>query len=284
VRARVDGSSPPPGDASHPADAAQGQSPDLSGLTPDQPPDGGAGAGDMAGAAMITVGGTARVTATTLNLRSGPSTMDAIITTMPCGASVAVVGGPNNGWWNVTYMADTGWASGTYLVADAAFDQTLCGGTIDAASIIARAKLGVGYSYYWGHGSWRPDGAEIGACMGDCPNCSHNGAYGADCSGFVGKCWEVPSPSSIETDLHPYSTYNFYNDTTHWSVVQRTAIQPADAMVYNANGSGHIVLFESGADPWGNVWLYESMNCSTGIVHDLRAVDPMFITIRREGL
>ena len=275
-----DAATPPAADM-----ARANPSPDLANLTPDNPPDGGAPAsGDGGPSSTIMVGGTARVTATNLNLRMGPSTNDAIITTMPCGTQVQVVGGPQNGWWNVTFMADTGWASGVYLVSEADFDQSLCGNVTDLATIFGRAKLGVGYSYYWGHGSWRADGAQIGTCMGDCPNCTHGGAYGADCSGFVAKCWQVPSASSIETDLHPYSSYNFYNDTTHWSVVDRTAIKPADALVYNANGSGHIALFDSGADPWGNLWLYEATGCSEGIVHDLRPVDPMFITIRREGL
>ena len=45
-----------------------------------------------------------------------------------------------------------------------------------------------------------------------------------------------------------------------------------------------MVLFESGADPWGNVWLYEARGCATGIVHNLRSMSSDFITIRREGL
>src|SRR5207253_9485871 len=91
-------------------------------------------------------------------------------------------------------------------------------------------------------------------------------------------------PSAIPTDLHPYSTYNFRNQTTHWSPVPRTQIHPGDALVYNENGAGHIVLFESGNDPWGNLWVYEARGCSWGIVHDARAFSASFITIRREGL
>jgi hypothetical protein len=235
------------------------------------------------------------VTANSLNLRSGAGTSNSILLAMPCGSLVSVVGGPQSGWWNVRYSGTTGWASGTYLVPDASFDASVCAGgtTGDAgttttttpaavADILARAKSGVGFSYYWGHGSWGAAGASPGTCSGNCPSCTHTGQYGADCSGFVAKCWQVPTPSPVTTDLHPYSTYNFYNSTTHWSKIDRATIQPADALVYNANGSGHIMLFESGSDPWGSIWTYEARGCSYGIVHNLRTAGTQYIAIRRE--
>lgn len=58
---------------------------------------------------------TATVTASALNLRSGPSTSYAILRSMPNGAVVTVVQGPSNGWYQVTYQGTTGWASGAYL-------------------------------------------------------------------------------------------------------------------------------------------------------------------------
>ena len=58
---------------------------------------------------------TATVTATTLNLRTGPSTSYTILRTMPQGATVDVVSGPSNGWYQVSYVGTTGWASGAYL-------------------------------------------------------------------------------------------------------------------------------------------------------------------------
>jgi uncharacterized protein YraI len=255
----------------------------------------------------IAVGANARVTANSLNLRSGAGTSNSILLSMPCGSLVAVVGGPSAsptaGWWNVRYAGTTGWASGTYLVAEAAFDPAICSGGVadggvdasappgdsagapaEVTDIITRAKGGVGYSYYWGHGSWSAPGGPAGTCSGSCPSCSHTGQYGADCSGFVAKCWQVPSPSPITTDLHPYSTYNFVNDTTHWTKIDRKTIKPADALTYNTNGAGHIMLFESGTDPFGSIWTYEARGCSYGIVHNLRTAGTQYIAIRREGL
>jgi hypothetical protein len=247
---------------------------------------------------MLAPGETARVIASSLNLRDGVGTTANILTAMPCGAQVMVLAGPSTtpaaGWWNVTYQQTTGWASGKYLVPESQYSPALCGlgldggtadaGAVSANDIFARAKLGVGYSYYWGHGSWRSDGQQLGACMGTCPSCSHSGQYGADCSGFVAKCWQVPSPSPLETDLHPYSTYNFYNDQTYWKPVPRSTAQPADAFVHRTATEGHITLFESGSDPFGNVWLYEARGCATGVVHDLRTLDSTYIAIRRNGL
>jgi uncharacterized protein YraI len=258
--------------------------------TPDDSPDAAPAESDAA--TGIAIGGTARVTATALNLRSGAGTGNPVLTTMPCGSQVKIVGGPTSGWWNVTYMTTTGWASGLYLVAESAFDPAVCSGdaggdagmSADVATIFARAKSAVGYSYFWGHGSWKGDGTDLGSCSGTCGNCTHSGQYGADCSGFVAKVWQVPSASPITTDLHPYSTYNFFNQTTHWSQVPRANIKPADALVYNANGAGHIMLFESGSDPWGSIWTYEARGCSTGIVHNLRVAASTFVAIRREGL
>ena len=58
---------------------------------------------------------TATVMATSLNLRTGPSTSYAIVRTLPNGATVNVLAGPSNGWYQIEYAGSTGWASGAYL-------------------------------------------------------------------------------------------------------------------------------------------------------------------------
>ena len=234
------GSAPPPA-ATDGGDPGADLSSALGGdSTPDATPDAGAPAVADLAATPLGPGVSARVTASALNLRSGPGTTNAILTVMKCGDAVSVVAGPMNAyWWNVSFTSQgkttVGWASGNYLVSESAFDPSICLGAVDAGaspdggmsvdqmSVIARAKLGVGYSYYWGHGSWRSDGQQPGSCMGNCGACTHMGPYGADCSGFVAKCWQIPSPSPLTTDLHPYSTYNFFNDTTHWAPPPRAS-------------------------------------------------------------
>lgn len=251
----------------------------------------------------LSAGSTARVTASWLNLRQAAGTEAAVVVAMACGSTVTVLAGPSTtptGWWNVSFEQNSGWASGKYLVAENDFDPSLCptdpapaadGGTPtiptgdELTDIFDRAKLAVGYSYYWGHGSWRADGATRGSCNGYCPDCDHTGVYGADCSGFVAKVWQVPSPSPIDKDTHPYSTANFYNDTNReWKQIPRSELKPGDALVRRKDGAGHIVLVEDASDPFGDLMLYEARACMIGIVHNLRAVDSSFIAIRRNDL
>jgi cell wall-associated NlpC family hydrolase len=211
-----------------------------------------------------------------LHLRTGPSTNYAIILTMPDGATVPV-SAADNGWYKVTYSGHTGWCSGLYLTPVSSPPPT--SGAVDTA--IERAKSGVGFSYHWGGGCWDP-GQSHGACYGSCPNCTHSGTWGADCSGYVAKVWQVPGPSPTSYCSHPYSTWNFYNTNAHWYPVSRSSVKRGDAFVYNSGSEGHIFLYDSG-DPWGNVWAYECKGCSYGCVHDLRPAYSVYKPIRREG-
>jgi uncharacterized protein YraI len=165
-------------------------------------------------------------------------------------------------------------------------DQSLPLPTSSRDEAIARAKTGVGYSYWWGGGAWDPNGlspSSAGICTGACPKCTHTGVYGADCSGFVAKVWQVPSTNTeLTTNSHPYSTAVFNSRDLHWASIDRGALAKADALVYNQNGRGHIVLFEEG-DAWGSFWTYEARGCAAGIVHNIRTVSSKFKAIRRTG-
>ena len=46
--------------------------------------------------------------------------------------------------------------------------------------------------------------------------------------------------SALTACEHPYSTYNFYNEHTHWADVSRANVAKGDAFVHNSGGSGHI--------------------------------------------
>ncbi|MEZ4389790.1 MAG: SH3 domain-containing protein [Polyangiales bacterium] len=72
------------------------------------------------------VGINLRVTASSLNLRSGPSTGYRVVDVMSCGESARVVAAPVSGWWQVNYQGTTGWASSTYLQTDATFNPRVC--------------------------------------------------------------------------------------------------------------------------------------------------------------
>ncbi len=235
----------------------------------------------------LPVGSTLKTTAG-LNLRSGAGTGYSVKLVIPNGGTVTTVAAaPSNGFYNVSYNGTTGWASGTYLILVSSPNNPPpppVNTVRDQA--IARAKTGVGFSYWWGHGRWLASGATSsnkGSCTGSCPSCSHGGSYGADCSGYVAKVWQVPSTNTdVSKDSHPYGTIHFVGSNANWSTISRDAAKKGDAFVYNTNGAGHIVIYESG-DAWGSIWAYEARGCSYGIVHNLRSLTSAYKGIRRAG-
>jgi uncharacterized protein YraI len=55
------------------------------------------------------------VTTANLNMRSGPSLSNAVVTVIPAGSSVSVTGGAQSGFLPVIYSGSSGWASASYL-------------------------------------------------------------------------------------------------------------------------------------------------------------------------
>lgn len=236
----------------------------------------------------VPLGSTLKTTAN-LNLRTSASMNGTIRLVIPSGATVTTVNvtQPNGGWYNIKYNGVTGWSYGTYLNLVSSPNPNpnpTPTGVRDEA--IARAKGAVGFSYWWGHGRWIPNGvtsSNSGTCTGSCPNCSHGGSYGADCSGLAAKVWNVPSSNNVmTTDSHPYGTIHFVGSNSQWSTISRSNVQKGDALVYNTNGAGHIFIYESG-DGWGSMWAYEAKGCAFGIVHNLRTATSAFKAIKRAG-
>lgn len=231
-----------------------------------------------------------KLTATTnVNLRTGASTSNSIIRVIPDGATVTLVtSAPTNGFYKVNHNGTVGWSFGQYYTAASGGGGAppppapAGGGRTDA---IARAKQAMGFSYWWGHGRFAgaATAANKGSCSGSCPSCSHSGSYGGDCSGLVGKVWEVSGATGgMDKDSHPYSTASFVGTNSQWKTVSRGAVKPADAMVYNSNGAGHIFIYASG-DGWGSMNAYECKGCSYGCVYNLRTASSAYKAIARTG-
>jgi len=230
--------------------------------------------------------GSTLATTADVNLRTGPSTSNGIIRVLSLGTTVTVVSStPQNGFWNVSHSGTKGWVYGSYVkLSDGKEDSG--GGTSTSSTrsaAMGRAYDGVGFSYWWGHARWRPEGptsSTKGSCSGSCPSCSHSGSYGADCSGFVAKVWQVGSNNSdITVDSHPYSTVSLDSDTSQWHTISRSSLQTADAFVYNSNGAGHTMIYEKG-DGWGSLWALECKGCSAGCVRNLRTVSSTYHAIK----
>jgi cell wall-associated NlpC family hydrolase len=174
-------------------------------------------------------------------------------------------------------------APSTATSADAAPMSVADLGSSALDEMFNRATAAVGFSYEWGGGCWDPTSSAHGTCTGDCPSCTHTGSWGADCSGFIAKIWQVPGPIDVTTCSHPYSTANFYNDHTYWQDGSRNSLQRGDAFVYRTASEGHIFLYESG-DSWGWVKAYEAKGCSYGIQYNTRTAASAFKPIRRDGV
>ncbi len=233
----------------------------------------------------VAIGTTLKAT-TNVNLRSGPSTGDKVLRVVANGSTVKTVERttPSNGFYKVNHNGVVGWTHGAYYTVVSSGSGSGSSSVRDSA--IARAKTGVGFSYWWGHGRWLsggPSSSNKGYCSGSCPSCSHSGSYGADCSGYLAKVWQVGSgTSSVNTDSHPYSTYNFYSQSTAWHDVSRNSLKKADALVYRSGDAGHTFVYESGSG-WGSMWALEAKGCSTGIVRNLRTASNAYKAIARNG-
>ena len=135
--------------------------------------------------------------------------------------------------------------------------------------IIAIAKTGVGCPYVWGGTCWDPNNKKW---------------KGADCSGYVTVCWQIPKASkSTDCLSHYYSTYHYTSQTTHWTNISRNDLKKGDALVYRENGAGHIVLYVSG-DKWGTAEVYEARGTAYGIVHRMKSVSSKYKARKRNYL
>lgn len=160
-------------------------------------------------------------------------------------------------------------------------------------AIICRGLSAVGFSYEWGGECWCSNGCEPdlvncepGVCTPNpgstgCPECTHNGRYGADCSGFVSKAWQVPNPYSTEAcDVSRYRATDFTTNHAYWNVVPMGSLLPADA----AANSSHVVLIVGERNAHGNLEVVEAKGCVYGIVRQHRTFASTYSGARRISL
>jgi hypothetical protein len=235
-----------------------------------------------------------------LNQRTGASTGYMILRVISPGATGKVVS-KSGSWYRWTTDGDTGWSYGYYLCATSSSSGSTSpsgsgsgsgssgsssGGTsgygVSRDGIIGLAKALLHFSYWWGGAAYKVGSTSYGKCYSSTYG-GHSGSYGGDCSGYVGKVWQLSEALPLEKNLHPYSTYAFKNGSTHWSSISRSSAKRADAMVHNESGSGHVLIYESG-DAWGQAWTYESRGCSYGSVHNSRTIGSTYVARHRDGV
>lgn len=160
-------------------------------------------------------------------------------------------------------------------------------------AILCRGASAEGFSYAWGGECWcgaacSPDLAscEPGLCTADpggsgCPDCTHEGAYGADCSGFVSKVWQVPSPFALEAcGVDRFTAAAFTEDHDYWTVVSMDELEPGDAVASQT----HVILVLGDEDPHGEREVVEAKGCSYGVVRHSRSFSSTYGGARRVSL
>lgn len=155
-------------------------------------------------------------------------------------------------------------------------------------AILCRGTSAEGFSYWWGGECWCANGCtpdlancEAGDCEGVCENCTHTGPYGADCSGFVSKAWQVPDPYPVEQcGTERYVAESFTYDHDYWDPVSIDELQPGDAVAT----SSHVILIIGPKDQYGEHEVVEAMGCSYGIVRHMREIGSSFHGARRINL
>lgn len=235
-----------------------------------------------------------------LNNRSGPGSGYMVLRVLPNGTRAFTIT-RSGSWYKLDLSGGVeGWSYGSYLCivnggdpapapsTDPSPDPSPSGGfDVSRNGIINTCKAFVGFSYWWGGAAFpnpwdNPQGKSKGKCYSSTSG-GHSGSYGADCSGFVGKVWQLPGALPFPSNKHPYSTYSYYNGSTHWSSISRGNAQRADGMVYRGSSGGHILIYEKG-DPWGQAWTYEARGCSWGVVHNLRTISSSYKARKRDNV
>ena len=123
--------------------------------------------------------------------------------------------------------------------------------------ILRYAETGIGSPYVWGGGNWDPNDRSFG---------------GADCSGFVSKCWSLSRWTPFRVNLHgPATAHYIQTPGSDWYEVDRADMIYGDAIVYryNNNQNGHTYIYMSG-DGWGEHEVYEARGTDYGIVRRWR--------------
>lgn len=160
-------------------------------------------------------------------------------------------------------------------------------------SIVCRGLSAVGFSYAWGGECWCGSGCdpdliscEPGVCTVNdgftgCPDCTHTGTYGADCSGFVSKAWQVPDPFAVSAcDVARYTASSFTQDHEYWDLVPMDSLQPADAVASDS----HVILVIDYMDPYGEHEVIEAKGCIYGVVRNSRTFSSVYSGARRVNL
>ena len=189
---------------------------------------------------LAPTGASAQSTAVTtdyLNLRTGPSTSNPVITTMPTGASVTINGSAENGFYPVSYNGTSGYAAGDWLSIGGSSAPVSGNGPtgtayVHSGALNLRSGPGLGYSVL----TVMPDSAEV-QLTGE----QGNGFYGVvyrGISGYASADWLTIGGSSTPAPTNPGSGSSPVGNT----VVGSATVTAYALNVRSGPSTGHSIV------------------------------------------
>ncbi len=152
------------------------------------------------------------VSATDVNLRSGPGTSSSVVRVTSLGESVEILGVSGN-WYRVSAGGDTGYIRSDYVSLSGGSSEdapvAVSGGSI-GEQIAAFAKQFLGTPYVWA---------------------AESPEEGFDCSGLVSYCFQSFGYSTNRTAATLFN---------NGRAVEKSELQPGDAVFFRSDGSGYI--------------------------------------------
>lgn len=163
---------------------------------------------------MLVLLGTVAVSADTgvvtanggLNMRTGSGTGYDVVTVIPSGTVVDIIGCENN-WLQVTYNGQTGFVSPQYLYVRTGNELSRSGGDRVGAEVVAYAKQFIGTPYVYGGSS----------------------TSGFDCSGFTQYVFRQFGYSLNRTAA---------GQASNGVYVAKSELQPGDLLLFNCGSGG----------------------------------------------
>lgn len=151
----------------------------------------------------------------------------------------------------------------------------------DNDKFLVNARAYIGLHYVWGGArlkkNWTAAEKLKKASDGDF-------YWGADCSGYVAKVWELAIAMPLEAQKHEqYYTGTFYSaePVVESKIISESEVKPGDAFV-RTGSPGHIFIVKK-RDSWGKYQSYEAKGKNYGIVVDTRTVGSEWRAIRHKS-
>lgn len=152
--------------------------------------------------------------------------------------------------------------------------------TTDTVALVADSAIGT--AFWPGHARWGAPEPRPSVCLPGTPDW-HRGQNGSDGAGLVAKAWQVPSPSGLDDDQHPYGPLQFWLPHLLWHAVERALWRHGDALVHPSLVPGAVQLLDA-LDDWGQAAVWRCADCALGCQHAVVPLGASWQGRRRHNL